>query len=521
MWNNPSNNPGIEKLFFFLLLAVSLLPVVSVRFFPTTDGPAHLYNATLIKQLLFEPDNIASAFFYFHPQHQPNWIGHVLLALFQGIFPAWLSEKLLLMIYVTGMAFSFRVLVLQMNPNPGISTTLIFPFIYSFIFYLGFYNFLLSIPLIFFISWYWNRDPDQLTGTKFMMLSVLFLTVYFSHIVSFAIAVACVFTLITFYSERKLLIRKFSFIFCSLIPCLILSGFFIFNSRLEGFKGTVDYLSTTELFNFLTTARPLICYTHEEKDLSQIVFYVFVVLISVQLISRVIKYRKNKSWKNLIQPADSWLVMSIISGVLLFIIPDNIASGGFVSVRLSLFVFLFLALWLAIIDSALLIKGLGIVIVLFGGMKLSYERLNATSILSDEAEIVEQASGYIKENSLVLPLNYSTRWTTVNVLSYAGCSKEITLLDNYEANIKTFPLLWKPGADPSVYLGDQGKTNHPCIHILDYEKQVQHNIDYVITFQRDATMKDSCTLNTLNQLNTLYNKIFEDETQLVEVYKRK
>src|SRR5205814_255749 len=113
------------------------------------------------------------------------------LIIFQCLFSAWISEKLLLIGYVAGIAFAFRALVLQMKPDAGISTCLIFPFIYTFIFYLGFYNFLLSIPVVFFICWYWNRHQQHLSKRKLFALAVLFLIIYFSHLLSFAIAIVC------------------------------------------------------------------------------------------------------------------------------------------------------------------------------------------------------------------------------------------------------------------------------------------------------------------------------------------
>ena len=506
-----------EKIWFNVFLLIFLLPVITLKYFPTTDGPSHLYNASLIKQLLFN-NNISSLFFHFNTYPQLNWSGHVLLTLLQCLLPAWLAEKLLLITYVSSLAFSFRLLVLQINNNVGFGTFLIFPFLYTFIFYLGFYNFLLSLPLIFFICWYWNRNVADLSAHKFIVMAILFLVIYFSHLLSFAIAVLCVCTMVLFHYKKNEWMKQIVLFICSVLPCLLLASIFFFNNKLTGFNGTIDYLPIKELIGFLTDARPLICYTQLESEWTQIVFFVFLVLIITQMVMRLKLHLKNKLSYNFFKAYDVWFLLAMFSIILLFAIPDNIASGGFVSIRLSLFVFLFFAIWLAVAESVSIIKNVAILIVVFVTIKLSYDRFQSTNCLCNEVKIIEQASKFINNNSVVLPLNYSTRWTTINTLNYVGCIKQVVVLDNYEAGHKTFPLLWNTKVDPSIYLGEQGKNNHPCVSILEYEKRIQHKVDYVITFQRDIAMNDSCTLSTLSQLNTLYRKIFEDETRLVEVY---
>ncbi|MGI4875006.1 MAG: hypothetical protein ACRYFX_27945 [Janthinobacterium lividum] len=48
-----------EKTAFWLLLGLHLLPIWSYRYFPTSDGPTHLYNAWLWKTMLLHPGHAA------------------------------------------------------------------------------------------------------------------------------------------------------------------------------------------------------------------------------------------------------------------------------------------------------------------------------------------------------------------------------------------------------------------------------------------------------------------------------
>ena len=506
-----------EKIFFYFFLILFLSPLLLIRYFPSTDGPAHLYNATLIKNLLLDQNGIASKYFEFNTSPQPNWSAHAVMALLQNFFPAWLSQKFFLLIYFIALAFSFRAVVLQLNPKAGIATCLILPFIPNFIFYIGFYNFLLSLPLIFILCWYWNYS-SRFSLKRILWLALLFLAIYFSHILSFAVSVICIGIIILYASDKKSLFKEMGFVFCSSIPCLILTLFFFSSNKMTGYKGTVDYLPTTELISYLTDARPLICYTHEEKNLSQFVFYIFCLLFFVVFLHHIFQFQKEK---NLFHNADAWLLLSMVMITLLFAVPDNIASGGFVSIRFCLLAYLFFVLWLTATDSYSWIKNAAVVIVLLICLKLTYNRFETTRLLSDEVKKLEQASEFIKEGSVVLPLNYSQNWTTTNLLNYIGCFRNVAVLDNYEANYNQFPLKWKPNADPSLYFKDWGKSSQPCIDISNYESRRKQLINYVVTFQRDHSSTDLCDLKTMQEIDKYFIKIFEDETKLVEVYQRK
>ncbi|MBL7986020.1 MAG: hypothetical protein JNM91_13530, partial [Flavobacteriales bacterium] len=57
---------------FFLLLALHLAFPFATHFFPTLDGPVHLHNARLLKELLLGNEAVRSTF-SLHPLPVPNW----------------------------------------------------------------------------------------------------------------------------------------------------------------------------------------------------------------------------------------------------------------------------------------------------------------------------------------------------------------------------------------------------------------------------------------------------------------
>ena len=132
-----------SKYLFYFVLVLNVVLLCFTRFYPSMDGPAHLYNSNILNHLI-RGNTTLSEFYSINTVPIPNWTSHFLLSIFHIVLPAWLAEKALLVLYVSGMAFSFRFLIKELNPENIPLSILIFPFIYSFLFHLGFYNFSIS-----------------------------------------------------------------------------------------------------------------------------------------------------------------------------------------------------------------------------------------------------------------------------------------------------------------------------------------------------------------------------------------
>src|SRR5207237_10830843 len=108
---------------------------------------AHDYYATLINNtLLIHP--LTTSFFSFRHFPEPNCIGHGLMAILGFVIPGFISEKIILHLWIIFLPVVFRKLILRINPDSVFLSYLVFPFIYSYAFYGGLYNFILGIPLL-------------------------------------------------------------------------------------------------------------------------------------------------------------------------------------------------------------------------------------------------------------------------------------------------------------------------------------------------------------------------------------
>jgi len=114
---NPNKWQRAELLVFTLITIVNILPFISTWFFPSLDGASHLSNSNIINQLVFHHNSAFQQFFRLNPEPVPNWTSHLLISLFTLIMPAFLAEKILILILLAGIPFAFRNLMQTISPK--------------------------------------------------------------------------------------------------------------------------------------------------------------------------------------------------------------------------------------------------------------------------------------------------------------------------------------------------------------------------------------------------------------------
>ncbi len=506
-----------EQILFFVFVILYLLPVLLHAFYPTLDGPSHLYNSGIIDQLLFYPSSAAHDFFMMNPSPEANWSGHFLLALFNLFLPAFLSEKLLLVIYIVGITYSFRYLIRTMSPANNIGSWLIFPFIYSFPFCIGFWNFCLAIPILFLTTAYFIRNENRLNIRHGLILALLFLLLYFSHLMVLLLAFLFLGMMIAsnLFSSvtRTGLIRKIIFLIAAGFPAFILSVYFMVKN-----SGTHDrsvFLETSQLVNWILNINPIITINHEVEQ----AFTIPIRIAFVAMFMYIIYCRmKNKIF---LKKGDVWFLACIFLTILYFVTPDELSSGGFVSIRILLFFFLTLILWFAIQPANKMVVIIFVGICVLPNLLFLRYHYQQASVLCEEVLEITSAADHIEKNSVVLPLNYSDNWLHSNLSDYIGATKQILMLDNYEAAKPHFPTCWKPGMIPYGVIGDFATSNHPCIDVPAYEKVTGKTIDYILKWYYRGDMKDSCSLDLNKFLDREYVSVYCSSGGKVLLFKKR
>lgn len=443
-----------------------------------------------------------------------------MLSLFNFFLPSYLAEKCLLIIYLLTLPLCFRLLISRIG---AVSFSyFIFPFIYSGFLFDGFFNFCLSIPLFFFLLAYFIKHQEIQSWKHAITLLILLTLLYFSHLLVFLLALGCIGVFIVWNSGSRWIKTKaakskeasFKFLCKQLIVLHFMS--------LPGIILTIGYLQTNweqgktsalqmhELWRQFYLFKPVFTLSY-----TPLLFRMFMVLMVIAMF----KKWKNRKQQSFFSEKDGWLIFSLLLVVLIFIIPNELASGGFVSLRLMLFIFLIAFIWLStqemptyvLLGAILLSTGVSCII-------LRYYRMEMMKNDKIASACFEAACG-IKEHTVILPLNYADEMVLNNVLTYIGSERKIIVWDNYEALTTHFPLKWKEEYLPDDRYGNYLSNNRPWVNIDLMEENMGIRIDYVVRVCYKHDMEDPSTLYVNRKLAEDYVLIKKNEW--VEVYEKK
>lgn len=486
------------------------------------DGPAHLHNSNLLGRL-FMGEPALTRFFSINGFVLPNWTGHFILAAFNLFLPAWLAEKVLLIFYIAGIAVSFRLLVSTLNNEWKGLSILIFPFAYSFLFYLGFYNFALSFVFLFFTLYFWIKAyVSGGFGAYFKVFIFLTLT-YYSAILTFFFAGLSMGLLTLALSAGSLSAngghsreafkkagKSLLYLFFISLPLLVLAILFVTSVQ---FSPASDRLTTHELLKWLVDVRSLIVYNYDgDQWVTQFFFYLLLIIAAISIFLRF-----KRQAGSFFQPADVILIPFFLALALFFCVPNS-AGAGMMSDRYCLLVYIFFVLW----ASSLKIPRnagrvfIAVVVLLHMGLLLKHHNSGIRK-LNKHAVQINGASVYIQKNSIVLPVNMSDNWMEPNFSNYLGVDKPMVILDNYEASLGWFPLQWDGVNFPRLQAGGADQING--IGWLTNTAAPIKQIDYIFLYGNLAKLNENKWESLKCILEKHYHMTFYTSDNYLAVYK--
>lgn len=212
--------PSWEACLIGFAVIIFLVPVWAFPYIPTQDGPAHLANSLIFKDY-GQPENRFQEFYWISLQPIPNWTCFALLAGFAYLFPPLVAEKLLVSLYLLGFAFSYRYFLRSLGQSSVWVALAGFLLAFNRCFWMGFYNYVLSLPLYFLILGYLLRRRTDFHVRHAAILGVLFLLIFFTHLFGFILAAgSCLWIAITVPPRR---LRTFCVLFVALLPACVLA----------------------------------------------------------------------------------------------------------------------------------------------------------------------------------------------------------------------------------------------------------------------------------------------------------
>ena len=121
---------NFRKLQIFLIL-IHLLPIWLFDFFPTQDGPSHIYNSQVLREY-WNPEYGFQAFYNINWNLFPNWLSHFALAVLMIVFSPIIAEKIFLSAYVIFFPVAILYFLNAIEYGRERISLVVFPFIYNY-----------------------------------------------------------------------------------------------------------------------------------------------------------------------------------------------------------------------------------------------------------------------------------------------------------------------------------------------------------------------------------------------------
>lgn len=531
--------PPFEPIVFAILLLLALLPIWSVAFFVTGDGPCHLYNSKiLLDWYRGEAVDFYRPFYFLNPNLDPNWLTNLIQVPLLMLFPAPVAEKVFFSLYILLFAGGFRFLCRQINPDAVFLSALGILFAWSHIVMMGFCNNSLSLALWFWVVgywWKWRRSTDYLS---ILALALLFFALYLAHPIGLFFAGLNIIALAlgqffqqaqqgTIQEAWKNLLQQGSKTLLVALPGLILFAHFILKR---------DWLSeaspsSSNVWGNLLRMTALVNLSQQEVPLLMPISIFCLLLFGYAVWLRV----KERRWLE----ADGLLIFVILAFAVIMNPPSSLSGGLEVPLRMVMIPFLALLLWMATVSFPQWAKRISMGFAVLITAALLWVRLPIHQAASDYAEEVYSLRYQIADQSRMLVLNYDWTghtpegkaiadkiWLFNHIDCYLGAQSSLVISDNYEANFWYFPTVahWQTNMYTQT---DKDGINFdhrpPRADMLSFNRRTQgQDIDYVLVLSPSPEYaQHPYTLEIMEQLNQAYTKVSTTEHGRAVLYRRK
>jgi hypothetical protein len=481
-------------------------------------------------------------YYRINPELVPNWFGHVFLAGASYLVPAVTAEKLFLSSYLVLLPVSVRWALGTVAAAGPAWAGLTFPFVGNVLLHMGFYNFVSGLPVFFLVVGTWLRRRESWSLGETVGFGLLWLLLYFCHLVPFllaCVAVAVLAVWLTLFDalrqirghelDLRALVhawwrRALVPLYCSL-PGLLLAYEFVIRNPPQGAGAS----SMDRQWCRLRDLRALVSYSAAEVWPARGVFWLFAGLVLAALIRKILRRS--------VERADGLLVLAGVY-LLLYFQAEALAPQKMLSPRLMLFPFFALILWLGAQELSRRLAGLalgaaaGLAVLQLGLHSAKYAQLN------DYLDEYLSGMELVEPNTTVLALCFSHQGTAPDgrrlsegveafrhASGYLAAQRHAVDLLNFEAGMNPALLLYRPERNPYRLLlrGEHLEAEPPDADFLGYARRSGGRVDYVLLWNLDPSQApDRVTRSILGQLRIGYEKIHTSPQRgLMHLYRRK
>ena len=396
--------------------AAALLPVWIFRYFPTQDGPSHLYNAFVLARL---DQPLISQFFQLNLAPFPNWTTYLLMAPLTLVLPPLVVQQIVLTLCVIAIPAATLYLQKSFKEEADATALLGAMLAYSYLLFLGFFNFILASALFAIALGHWQRHRNL-----FVTYALLALT-YFTHGLPFAAALLGLTILIAVERRWRALL--------ALVPAFALFAF----DAAGRIGAEREWRSLWWHVEHLVALRPLVFFSEPHRWIAIAVF-LGILGGALAILPALLKNAGRIAGAPLVSLA---LLLAY------FIAPwgygaGGWALGGWINDRLLFLALLTVPAWLRAPKVSLAIASL---------LTAAHIGVTTFDIARESAKVATLASVQVKPHTTIktlgAPVAAGDRVTPeLHIAAYLALQEDVVNLDNYEARLRDFPVVFRANA---------------------------------------------------------------------------
>jgi len=340
---------AIWTLVLLLLGVVHIIPIWSIKYFPSQDGPSHIYNAHAFLQLFQDGNWRLDQVFRQNVGWIPNSLAHLFFVIGQALgFGPFLVEKAFLSLVVIGLPLSIHYVATALSPKNWMVGLVGFILAFHNLLHMGFYSYSASVPLALFFLGAFLRFRFNLTLGRALILIILGHLVFLSHFSSMAILLLLLACLMAvdlvgaFLPSPDGKERRFPTIkawWRNAILLLAIGAPALVYHLMAGHPGHGTYMGDERLMSLLFDEALLVTYTADHYRIVHWLWWLFALSLLCHILVRLFR---RKIWEK----SDLFLLMTVALGWLYFDLPNWTHGGGWVNHRPLLFLIIFM--WLTL-----------------------------------------------------------------------------------------------------------------------------------------------------------------------------
>lgn len=536
-----------EKVLLTGMTFLYLLPIWAFKYFPSQDGPAHLYNAFLIHEFISPTHDIFQQYYHLNTNLDPTWFVHLILVALMFFFDPLISEKIFLTVYVVMFVVSVRYALGAINPRSRWLVFLAFPLIYSYILNMGFYANSISYPMSFFVLGYWFHYSSKWTLKKLITFGMLVFLLYLFHIVSFAMTMGALGVLIlcSIYDDiknRDTAVQITDIVKSQiLLPMLTILPTMLFATMFMQSKTTTIAFSGDPWLRFKSLLHYDFIASFQLLEVENYSYFYVMLIVFLFISAVVIKIKQRYIEKNdmLFVAVIACTVVYLAAPDIDLISPNGMKGGGYIARRIMAFPYFLIILWFAAQNYSAVIRKSIVTLSLLFSVVILIINLYKTSIINEQIEEYLSGAEYIESYATILPLvmgrpgdfdeKIDIFHTTkridpfLHITNHVATQRSLVMMANYEAKMGYFPILYRDELNPYTHIdGNVVLAKHENVNFTDYAIRTGGKIDYILVWLGGITLtnKDFSLLN-YSQLNERYENIFTSKNGLMELHRLK